>query len=676
MADLTGKTVKSTYKDLLKIDSDAGGTTNSGLEDGVMKDVTDGEGQSSALSMSTTQVKITDLEATTADINGGTIDGATIVTPDLTATTADINGGTIDGSNINSTPIGDTAQSTASVSSLDIGGTPTTSAHANIQRDKNKTTIAKEGVIFEKSGTLSAVMVWDKSQWADFLVIEAESNTAGGSFVVEVEGILTSGVDTKVPGFNTVTGDSGSTACELIWNGTDNIKLKMLLDGSNASLEGISEWTMEYLMESVDGVDPHVYSYSRALCCILSGFSITNYSTFNDEWGGEPPSNHWQDVDQEDTYLQAILHTNPADNSFELPDSSDTPRYDGVAYSDSTMVEKFITASVPTGTYTGNIVFAVRDNAEVQPEDFSATGEIFSYGKCKMIGMARNTSWLEHPDAADETATSVWPDVPWRRRKTVYPEYSFSQSGWTNYSGPTPADNATRMGLTGFYNPMLHNSYYAMGSAGEGTDGTDVLLKAGETQASTVHTWDTYYAAAGTGKVPYTDGSNGIKWPRWNDILSWAKFNDTFDYTGDSLNDHGHREKAFDSHVLPIWGYSKEARDNSGQETYSEIKTVADRGIPTAAMIDDHFSNPTLEETRELAFQMRCRSTNTGTGDKLWYVSFASTSGYGGSTVSVKRVLGISYHVRVISSWGDGKPYVKSIRQTDWEGVNAMVDEE
>ena len=51
MASLAGKTIQSTYKDLLQVSN-----SNSGV-DGSLKTVEDGEGTSSALSISTSGVK-------------------------------------------------------------------------------------------------------------------------------------------------------------------------------------------------------------------------------------------------------------------------------------------------------------------------------------------------------------------------------------------------------------------------------------------------------------------------------------------------------------------------------------------------------------------------------------------------------------------------------------------
>ena len=60
MATLQGKAIKDTYKDLLQVSS----TNNTGVTS-AMKTVEDGEGTSSALGISTTEVKITgDLEVT------------------------------------------------------------------------------------------------------------------------------------------------------------------------------------------------------------------------------------------------------------------------------------------------------------------------------------------------------------------------------------------------------------------------------------------------------------------------------------------------------------------------------------------------------------------------------------------------------------------------------------
>ena len=161
MADLTGKTVKSTYKDLLKISPDS---DNSGLE-GAMKNVTDGEGQSSALHMSTTKVKIDDLEATTADINGGTVDN---------------------------TSIGSSGRSTGEFSSLGVAGSAGNSG-TKLHRE-NKTQLEFGDLVFQKTGVCCGELN-SKLPYA-ILAVELHGIADKGNFMVNIELQATTGTAT------------------------------------------------------------------------------------------------------------------------------------------------------------------------------------------------------------------------------------------------------------------------------------------------------------------------------------------------------------------------------------------------------------------------------------------------------------------------------------------------
>jgi hypothetical protein len=197
MSDLTGKKIKDTYGNLLRID----GTTDSSGITSTLRSVIDGTGDASALQISSTSISSPVIHATTsittptATITTGNI--TNVITDNLTAGTVDINGGTIDG-----TKIGGQQRATGEFVSLDVAGAYTNTAHTNIHRDKTKTTISKEDVIFEKAGVLAAAISSTKNYWGDFLVIETNDSVAGGNFVVEVEGIITSGIDAGLPGYN------------------------------------------------------------------------------------------------------------------------------------------------------------------------------------------------------------------------------------------------------------------------------------------------------------------------------------------------------------------------------------------------------------------------------------------------------------------------------------------
>ena len=583
MADLTGKTVKSTYKDLLKIDSDAGGTTNSGLEDGVMKDVTDGEGQSSALSMSTTQVKITDLEATTADINGGTIDG----------------------SNVNSTPIGDTTQSTAAVSSLDVGGAPTTDAHANIQREKSKTSISKEDVIFEKAGILAAMVQGVKGSWYEFLVIESHDENNGGNFVVEVEVICTSGVNSGAPGYNIATGTYDLLACEIVWDGTTaklytpNVASATLSPGGNDILTLSGDAGGDY------GGEYHGVS--------LSGFGsgLTNeYANFHNDWTA-PITNGYMEL----SYRMGIGTKDTSDNSFQLVGGISTP---------NSLPQKFNANAVPSGTYSGNFQVGVPGGSSVAVENFRADGGIFTYAKNRFIGMSRDLAITPGSDAA-----------VWVKHKTINPEFGFSQGGWTNYWGDSSIAGASRMGVSGAYRPEWHNSYMTL--AGDST----VTADPGYTGTAT--SWNHYAGGTNEATVAYTDGLYGTRWPKWSDLPNWSHYNNTIADTSTHFYTTG----------LPIWGNS-DGPDN-------------DNTLPgTSTGITIPYDADSEEHTREIGLQMQHLDAN---GKTKWVLSAAITTGTFNNYRDGQRLMSLSYSARVISSLGNGAPYVKKVYQADWAGI-------
>ena len=337
MADLTGKTVKSTYKDLLKIDSDVGGTTNSGLEDGVMKDVTDGEGQSSALSMSTTKVRIENLDADTADIDGGTIDG----------------------SKINSTPIGDTSRSTGEFSSVGVGGAKNTIAQTKIHDADTKTTLQMGEVIFEKTGVISAHVTTKNSY--DWLQIEIHDETTAGSFLVEVEAIVTSGRDGSLPwGTDDTVTPLGAIAATYSGDGSAGYgKFTSVRHGlSNGDSVGLYNF---------DAAQPSPYE---------SGISGQSWWT---EGNGQVV------VLTEDTFQILGLHTD-----------------DGYGNGDS-------------GHFKATSSF--QSVHEIALNDFIPDGKKFSYMKSTVIGMHRRIDGTESVVPAGSGASPykhkiVWPDKP------------------------------------------------------------------------------------------------------------------------------------------------------------------------------------------------------------------------------------------------------------------------
>ena len=161
MSDLTGKNIKDTYKDLLKVTP---ASDNTGI-DGTDRVVTDGDGTATPLKLSTTKVK-TDA----VDIGGGTIDD---------------------------TPIGSEGRSTGEFSQIGVGGEKNTPAQTKIHDNDTKTTLQMGEVIFEKTGVV-ATHITTKNVY-EWLKIDLHDELTAGNFLLEVELCVTSGRDGRLP---------------------------------------------------------------------------------------------------------------------------------------------------------------------------------------------------------------------------------------------------------------------------------------------------------------------------------------------------------------------------------------------------------------------------------------------------------------------------------------------
>ena len=148
---------------------------------------------SATIANSTGVMTIASSVLTTADINGGTIDGtiiggssaAAVTTSSLVATTADINAGTID-----NTTIGGTTRAAASVTTLDANSTITISADSTALRigagndlqlshDGTNSSIANSTGDLQITGVAGSEVVFNEASADIDFRVESNGNTAG-----------------------------------------------------------------------------------------------------------------------------------------------------------------------------------------------------------------------------------------------------------------------------------------------------------------------------------------------------------------------------------------------------------------------------------------------------------------------------------------------------------------
>ena len=171
----TGKKIKETFKDLLKLNT---ASDNAGVTDTVVK-VQDGDGNDTALSLSSNTVTATNLTAGTAFVTAATILGETV-------TSTDINGGTID-----STTIGGGVRAPGAFSSLGVAGAVSSESLTKLHREDPKTQLELGDLVFQKTGTICAN--FNSKEVYKMLQIMTHGVETKGNFIVSIECLATSG---------------------------------------------------------------------------------------------------------------------------------------------------------------------------------------------------------------------------------------------------------------------------------------------------------------------------------------------------------------------------------------------------------------------------------------------------------------------------------------------------
>ena len=347
MADLTGKRVKDTYKDLLKISPDA---NNTGI-DATDRVVTDGDGTPTPLKLSSSKV---------------------------TSDAVDIGGGAIDG-----TVIGAEAQAHGSFDNIGVKGLMSLDSAQTINPTGSMSSINVEDTLITKAGFFGGMLKGSKANYYDFLLIKPYDADDGGSFVLDLELITTSGFDTTVPsGWINVTIEVSASGTVTKFFTAAGIDTNFI----PSSAAGGSGAATQFLLKDVNNV-------TLGASLNHNTNHLATMDTFVDVNGGT--LNGWTNTGLSNNVNLAVA-------AGELAD----------------------------GTYTGKVRFFPPYHNEVLIDNFKADGETFSYSKVSMIGMSRDLSLLGVDDTSTYDAHKVcFPDAPASQNWVTGMNYGEFKSG-------------------------------------------------------------------------------------------------------------------------------------------------------------------------------------------------------------------------------------------------------